>query len=121
MKLNFALLGLFVVMLQPASAETASTQQLATQCYQEWQSRGWRLGEDGTLAANIPAFKNGIETLCEVRADMAQTDPTVSPFVEGTMPELAPYMFTGNKADMKVLVEKLKHRKPGYAGQFMRD
>ena len=75
--------------------------QLAKDCYQEWQSRGWTIGEDGTPAADMENFRNGIELICEVRAELFGENAEISPYIQESMREVAPFILTASKADIR--------------------
>ena len=96
---------------------------LSHDCYQEWKSRGWVIGEDKTPAHQIPLFASGIRKMCTVRARLFVDNPAISPYIEGRLPELAPYLFSGTEADMESLILKLEQRRPGhrFSGHFMHD
>jgi hypothetical protein len=96
---------------------------LSADCYQEWQSRGWVIGEDNTPAYEVPRFANGIKKMCETRADMHSESADISPYIQGRLAELVPYLFAGDEAAMRSLVKKLQQRRPGpdFSGAFMRD
>lgn len=42
------------------AADMQNSQSLMKDCYQEWQSRGWTLGEDQQPAESIAGFCDGI-------------------------------------------------------------
>lgn len=96
---------------------------LSADCYQEWQSRGWVIGEDNTPAHEVPRFAQGIKKMCETRADMHGENADISPYIQGRIAELAPYLFAGDEAAMRSLIKKLQQRRPGpdFSGAFMRD
>lgn len=96
---------------------------LSVDCYQEWQSRAWVIGEDNTPAAQVPRFAEGIKKMCELRASMHAENAEISPYIQGRMAELAPYLFAGDEAALRSLVNKLQQRRPGpdFSGAFMRD
>lgn len=77
------------------------SQQLAKDCFQEWQSRGWTIGEDGTPAADMANFRAGIALICEVRAELFSENTGVSPYIQETMREIAPFILTASKADVR--------------------
>ncbi|MDO8825432.1 hypothetical protein [Methylophaga sp.] len=83
------------------AADMQSPQSLITDCYQEWQSRGWTLGEDQRLADEVENFRNGIIRICEVRAELFLQGENISPYIQGRLRDLAPYIFTADKEDIK--------------------
>lgn len=82
-------------------ADENQTQQISKDCYQEWQSRGWVVGAEGTIAADLPRFQAGIERFCEVRTELYLTDPSYSPYIQETLRELAPFIFTATKQQIR--------------------
>lgn len=114
-----------VVMLNliaPASALDAEI-SLVEDCFNEWKTRAWVIGEDKTLAHEVPKFAEGIRKVCRIRSQMYDDDPSVSPYIQGRLPELAPYLFSGDEEAIRQLIKKLQTRRPGpsYSGAFMRD
>lgn len=96
---------------------------LADDCYNEWQHRGWVIGEDDTPAAEVPTFVEGIKKICAVRARMFAEDPTISPYIQARLAEIAPYVFSADEKTIESLVLKLKQRRPGpqFSGTYMQD
>lgn len=91
---------LFVVpFVQAGTGEKPS--QLANDCYQEWQTRGWTIGEDGTPAADLANFRSGIELICQVRAELFNENADISPYIQESMREVAPFILTANKSDIR--------------------
>jgi len=84
-----------------SAADMQSKQSLITDCYQEWQSRGWTLGEDRRPAEKVIGFRDGIMRICEVRTELFLQDENVSPYIQGRLRDLAPYVFTATKEDIK--------------------
>lgn len=82
-------------------ADENQTQQISNDCYQEWQSRGWVVGAEGTIAADLPRFQAGIEQFCEVRTELYLTDSSYSPYIQETLRELAPFIFTATKQQIR--------------------
>lgn len=74
---------------------------LANDCYQEWQSREWVVGAEGALAADLPRFRAGIELFCEVRSELNRDDASYSPYIQETLRELAPFIFTASKQQIR--------------------
>lgn len=62
--------GIFVFSTSVMAADIQSEQSLSKDCYQEWQSRGWTLGEDRRPADEIQGFREGIMRICEVRTEL---------------------------------------------------
>lgn len=100
MNINIGTL-LLVFSVTSWAADIQSPQSLINDCYQEWQSRGWTLGEDQRLADDVENFRNGIIMICEVRAELFLQGETISPYIQGRLRDLAPYIFTANKEDIK--------------------
>lgn len=122
--MKITLLGLIsCVIIAPAALGFDGQISLADDCFNEWKSRGWVIGEDKTPAYKVPRFKAGIKKVCEVRSRLFEEDPTVSPYIQARLAELAPYLFSGDEAAIEELIIKLKTRRPGpaYSGAFMRD
>lgn len=92
-----------------------SEQSLVTDCYQEWQSRGWTLGEDQRPAKDIQGFSDGIMRICEVRTELFLQGEDVSPYIQGRLRDLAPYVFTANKEDIKQRILQMSDQ-TGYPG-----
>lgn len=122
MKLNLLIAFAYMCCFAQANAQDFLP-DLATDCYQEWQSRGWVIGEDNTPADQVQRFAEGIRKMCELRASMNAEDASVSPYIQGRIAELAPYLFAGDEAALRTLVRKLQQRRPGpdFSGAFMRD
>lgn len=92
---------LIIVPLAQAGIGEAPAQYLAKDCYQEWQTRGWTIGEDGTPAADLANFRSGIELICQVRAELFSENAEISPYIQESMREIAPFILTANKADIR--------------------
>lgn len=92
---------LFMVPLAQAGIGERHAQQLANDCYQEWHTRGWTIGEDGTPAADLANFRSGIELICQVRAELFNENADISPYIQESMREVAPFILTANKADIR--------------------
>ena len=92
---------LFLLPLAQAGIGGMPAQQLVKDCYQEWQARGWTIGEDGTPAADLANFRSGIELICEVRAELFSEDTEISPYIQESMREIAPFILTANEADIR--------------------
>lgn len=93
--------GIFVFSTSVMAADIQSEQSLSKDCYQEWQSRGWTLGEDRRPADEIQGFREGIMRICEVRTELFLQGADVSPYIQGRLRDLAPYIFTADKDDIK--------------------
>lgn len=118
------LLGLILSwIISPVSFALDGKMTLAEDCFNEWKSRGWVIGEDSTPAVEVPKFAEGIKKVCGVRSRLYEEDPTVSPYIQARLPELAPYLFAGDEKAIETLIRKLQTRRPGpaYSGAFMRD
>lgn len=108
MNVLFSTLLLFALPTQAGMTE-APTSRLAKDCYQEWHTRGWTIGEDGTPAADLANFRAGIELICEVRAELFNENTEISPYIQESMREVAPFILTASKADIReyiLLVQK---------------
>ncbi len=99
---------LFMVPLVQAGIGAMPTQQLANDCYQEWQARGWTIGEDGTPAADLANFRSGIELICQVRVELFNENNDISPYIQESMREVAPFILTANKADIREYILRLQ-------------
>lgn len=124
MKLSVLLTFCFLFWLAGVGVHAQdSLPDLSADCYQEWQSRRWVIGEDNTPAHEVPRFAQGIKKMCETRADMHSENADISPYIQGRLAELAPYVFAGDEAAMRGLIKKLQQRRPGpdFSGAFMRD
>jgi hypothetical protein len=95
----------------------------ADDCFQEWKMRGWTIGEDNTPAADFAPFVDGIKRICKLRSELYAADQSISPYIEGRMAEVAPYVFSVDEASIKHYILKLKERRPGfaYSGTFLTD
>lgn len=118
----FLIASMPMLMTMPLSAEPAFG-SLANDCYNEWKTRGWVLGEDNTLAHDVERFANGIRKICEIRSQMFVEDTEISPYIQGRLAELAPYVFSGDEQAIRMLITKLNQRRPGpqFSGSFMHD
>lgn len=101
-----------------SAADIHSEQSLVTDCHQEWQSRGWTLGEDQRPAKDIQGFSDGIMRICEVRTELFLQGEDVSPYIRGRLRDLAPYVFTANKEDIKQRILQMSNQTcyPGGSG-----
>ncbi len=114
----------FISILSATSVNAGQTfGLLADDCFNEWKTRGWVIGEDNTPAYQVEKFANGIRKICEIRSQMFAVDPEISPYIQGRLAELAPYVFSGDEQAIRGLISKLKQRRPGdqFSGSFMRD
>jgi hypothetical protein len=48
--------------------------------------------------------------ICEVRTELFLEDQEISPYIQGGLRELAPYVFTATKEDMKQRILQVKDR-----------
>lgn len=97
---KFGISLLFLVSIPLIAADMQRSQNLMMDCYQEWQSRGWTLGEDRQLADNILGFRNGIMQICEARTELFLQGEDVSPYIQGRLRDLSPYIFTASKDEI---------------------
>ncbi len=121
---NLSLLGLILTYFFSSPAFSFDGEMnLEQDCYNEWKSRAWVIGEDQTPAHQVPRFSAGIKKVCSIRSRLYENDPSVSPYIQARLPELAPYLFSGDDAAIEQLIMKLRQRRPGpaYSGAFMRD
>lgn len=118
-------IGFLLAMISSTTQANADEMfgSLEQDCYQEWKARGWVIGEDNTPAHLVPRFDAGIKKICMVRSQLFASDPEISPYIQGRLPELAPYIFGADETAIESLIIKLKQRRPGpdYSGTFMRD
>jgi hypothetical protein len=119
------LLGLAVLfpLLGQTSQANDNFGSLADDCYREWQLRGWVIGEDRTPAAQVPRFAEGVRKICQKRSELYQDDPEISPYIQGRLPELAPYVFSADDTAIEQFIIKLQERRPGpqFSGTYMQD
>lgn len=96
---------------------------LEEDCFNEWKTRQWVLGEDKTLAYQVPRFAEGIKQLCETRVRLFKSNPDISPYIQGRMAELAPYIFSGDSKAYESLIMKIEEQPstPRFSGAYMRD
>ena len=122
MKHAFQLAICLTLINLPASAEPAFG-SLADDCFNEWKTRGWVIGEDNTPAYEVERFADGIRKICEIRSQMFVDGPETSPYIQGRLAELAPYVFSADDKAIRTLIVKLKQRRPGhqFSGSFMQD
>lgn len=115
--------GLFLLNFSPSLVADYGLGSFADDCYQEWKMRGWTIGEDSTPAAELAPFAEGIRRICRLRSELYATDQSISPYIEGRMAEVAPYVFSDDEASIKHYILKLKERRPGpaYSGTFLSD
>jgi len=114
---TFCLLGLY----QSVSANELGL--LEEDCFNEWKTRQWVIGEDKTPAYQVPRFAEGIKKLCDTRVRMFNANPDISPYIQGRIAELAPYIFSGNDKAFEALIMKVEARPLGsqFSGTYMRD
>lgn len=93
---------LFLIVSTPLiAADMQNAQSLMKDCYQEWQTREWTLGEDRQPAESVIGFRNGIMRICEARTELFLQGEDVSPYIQGQLRDLAPYVFTAGKEEIK--------------------
>lgn len=119
----FSIVSVVLLNLTPPAAAGEQGISLVQDCFNEWKSRAWVIGEDNIPAHEVPKFAEGIRKVCQIRSQMYDDDPSVSPYIQGRLAELAPYLFSGDDEAIKQLIKKLQTRRPGqsYSGSFMRD
>lgn len=121
MKTNLIVTVFFACLYQSVSANELGL--LEKDCFNEWKTRQWVLGEDKTPAYQVPRFAEGIKQICETRARLFKTNPDISPYIQGRIAELAPYIFSGDNKNYESLIRKIEERpsKPQFSGAYMRD
>ncbi|WP_438969839.1 hypothetical protein [Methylophaga sp.] len=116
-----------VVMLLPLSLSlTISAKDLGLleeDCFNEWKTRHWVLGEDKTPAHQVPRFAAGIKQICETRVRLFKMNSDISPYIQGRLAEVAPYVFSADQQSIEALIMKLEDRPSGprFSGSTMRD
>lgn len=115
--------GLILLNFSSTAVAENSLGTFADDCYQEWTMRGWTIGEDNTPASELEPFAKGIQRICRLRSELHSKDPAISPYIQGRMAEIAPYVFSDDDASIKHYILKLKDRRPGpaYSGTFLSD
>jgi hypothetical protein len=96
---------------------------LAEDCFQVWTMQAWTIGEDETPASQVKPFSEGIQRICQLRSELHAEDHTISPYIEGRLAEIAPYVFSGDEEAIKQYILQRKVRLPGsyYSGNFLSD
>lgn len=117
------LLATCLMLINTAAIAEPAFGSLADDCFSEWKTRGWVIGEDNTPAHEVERFANGIRKICEVRSQMFIEDPEISPYIQGRLAELAPYVFSADESAVRTLILKLQQRPAGhqFSGSFMQD
>lgn len=100
--------GLLLLSTALSATELEFSNSLVKDCFQEWQSRGWTLGEDQQPAENNVSFREGIMRICEVRAELFSQGENISPYIQGRLRDLGPYIFTASKDELKQRILQLK-------------
>lgn len=115
--------GLIALLFSSSLMAENTMYTLAEDCYQEWSMRGWTIGEDQTPAAELKPFSEGIQRICKLRSQLHAEDDSISPYIEGRLAEIAPYVFTSDEESIKHYILKLNERRPGptYSGSFLSD
>lgn len=115
--------GLFLLTFSSLLIADNGLGTLADDCYREWSTRGWTIGEDQTPAVQVPRFSEGIKRVCELRSVLHADDKTISPYIQGRLADIAPYVFINDDEVLKQYIVKLKDRDPGpvYSGTFLSD
>ncbi|MDX1750104.1 MAG: hypothetical protein R3271_07275 [Methylophaga sp.] len=109
--MNRIIIYLFLMVSSPViAADMQNAQSLIKDCYQEWQSRGWTLGVDRRPADSVADFREGIMRICEARTELFFQDQDISPYIQGRLRDLAPYVFTATKKDIKQRILQMKDR-----------
>lgn len=91
----------FTLMPVVAAGDDFIVRQLSNDCFQEWQSRDWRLGEDAARAAEIPDYVAAIERICSASAELFAEGYPVSPFIHHSQRAILPFIFSGQHADVR--------------------
>ena len=123
MRLITTIIGTCSLVFSLNISANGSFSSLANDCFNEWKMRGWTIGEDQKLAYTHPQFAAGIKKICAVRQAMYAEDEQVSPYIQGNLAELAPYVFGGDEDAIRGLIRKLQERPvgPRYSGIYMTD
>lgn len=75
--------------------------QLTNDCFQEWQTRDWRLGEDAARVADMPSYVEAIKRICGASAELFVEGYPVSPFIHQSQRVILPFIFSGQNADVR--------------------
>ena len=75
--------------------------QLTDDCFQEWLSRDWRLGEDAARVADMPSYVEAIKRICGASAELFVEGYPVSPFIHQSQRVILPFIFSGQNADVR--------------------
>lgn len=123
MRLLLLVNGLFVLHFSSLLMAENKMNTLAEDCFHEWTMRGWTIGEDQTPASQLKTFSEGIQRICQLRSELHAEDENVSPYIEGRLAEIAPYVFSGDEEAIKQFILQLEERRPGtyYSGSFLSD
>lgn len=99
--LSWLLVLPLMLLSNAAAGDDFMVRQLSNDCFQEWQSRDWRLGEDAALAAEIPVYAAAIERICAASAELFAEGYPVSPYIHHSQRAILPFIFSGQHADVR--------------------
>jgi hypothetical protein len=86
---------------------------LAKACHTKWQSLGWKIGQQNTLAKANPAFNDGIKNICRARAELFFEGYELTPFIApDSQSQVFPIVFRYDveeiKAQIRIHLPKLR-------------
>lgn len=87
--------------------------KVADSCHQSWLKLNWRIGENGMLAKNNPAFDAGIQRVCQAKAELFFEGYEISPFIAAdSQQQVYPIVFRPSvdeiKAQIRLNLPKLR-------------
>lgn len=90
-----------------------AVEKVAQSYHKNWRKLNWTLGENGIPASNNPAFDEGIQRVCQAKAELFFEGYQITPFIESdSQQQIFPIIFRPTveeiKAQIRVNLPKLR-------------
>lgn len=91
----------------PSQTESDLITQLSQVCFVSWQQYEWTIGEQAILARDNAAFSDGIQRICQARAELFFEGYEVSPFIApDSQQRIFPIVFMPSVDDVKSVMRQ---------------
>lgn len=91
----------------PSQTESDLITQLSQVCFVSWQQYEWTIGEQAILARDNAAFSDGIQRICQARAELFFEGYEVSPFIApDSQQRIFPIVFMPSVDDVKSVIRQ---------------
>jgi hypothetical protein len=72
-----------IALAEPSNSRIAAAQVsvLSDACYENWTQQQWKIGQSTRLAASNPAYSNGIQNICQAKAELYYEGYEITPFI----------------------------------------